>query len=119
MGLSQRNCALLLVFVAAVCIEFYQAQHVVGRCKCPSFSRPKKINITGFQVIEKWAGCDRIELILTRINPDNTTVELCMHPRGKIGVNILNCWERINKEGSRKMECIDRFNGVEEKTSED
>ncbi|KAM4749760.1 uncharacterized protein FYW61_000505 [Anableps anableps] len=120
MGLSQRNCALLLAFVAAVCTEFYEAQYVVGsRCKCHSFSRIQKSNFTDFQVIEAWAGCDRDDLILTRIKLDNSTEQLCMNPKGKIGKNILSCWEKIHKDKSRKTECIERLRRPDEKTSED
>ncbi|MEQ2182971.1 hypothetical protein GOODEAATRI_027794 [Goodea atripinnis] len=119
MVLSKRNCAFLLVFVAAVCLELYQAQHIVGRCRCPSFSRIYRPNITDFQVYEPCPRCDSTEVILTRIKLDNSTEKLCIHPRGKIAVNLIKCWERINKEESRKMECIERMKRPQEKTSED
>uniref|UniRef100_A0A096LX66 Chemokine interleukin-8-like domain-containing protein n=1 Tax=Poecilia formosa TaxID=48698 RepID=A0A096LX66_POEFO len=116
MGLSQRNGALLLVFVAAVCMEFYQAPatHVVGiRCKCPSFSKIQRSNFTDFQVTEVWVGCDRVELTLTRIKLDNSTETLCINPKRKLGLQILSCWERINKDKSRKMECLNKQRRLE------
>uniref|UniRef100_A0A3B5R0G2 Chemokine interleukin-8-like domain-containing protein n=1 Tax=Xiphophorus maculatus TaxID=8083 RepID=A0A3B5R0G2_XIPMA len=109
MVLSQRNGALLLVFVAAVCMEFYQAQHVVGiRCKCPVFSKILRSNFTDFQVTEARAGCDRVELTVTRIKLDNSTETLCLNPKRRPGLQILSCWEKINKDKSRKMECLDK-----------
>uniref|UniRef100_A0A3P9N550 Chemokine interleukin-8-like domain-containing protein n=1 Tax=Poecilia reticulata TaxID=8081 RepID=A0A3P9N550_POERE len=120
MGLSQRNGALLLVFVAAVCMEFYQAQHVVGiRCKCPSFSKILRSNFTDFQVTEARAGCDRVELTVTRIKLDNSTETLCMYPKRKLGLQILSCWERINKDKSRKTECLNKQRRLEDRASED
>uniref|UniRef100_A0A3Q2CUX7 Chemokine interleukin-8-like domain-containing protein n=1 Tax=Cyprinodon variegatus TaxID=28743 RepID=A0A3Q2CUX7_CYPVA len=122
MGLSQRNCALLLVFVAVVWIELSQAHPtwLIGRCQCPRFSRGINFsNITDFKVIEKWAGCDKTEIILTRIQPDNNTKEMCMNPSLKIGLSLSSCWKRINKDESRKMECIEGLKRPEKKTSED
>uniref|UniRef100_A0A3Q0R9Y7 Chemokine interleukin-8-like domain-containing protein n=1 Tax=Amphilophus citrinellus TaxID=61819 RepID=A0A3Q0R9Y7_AMPCI len=118
MALLQRNVALLLVVVAAACMELYQAQTSIGRCSCPRV-QPVKGKILDFQVLEKGASCDKTELVVTRINPDNSTQMLCMFTEGTRAKRLLSCWERINKDKSRKMECIDRLkmagNGTTEK----
>uniref|UniRef100_A0A1A7WUW9 Chemokine interleukin-8-like domain-containing protein n=1 Tax=Iconisemion striatum TaxID=60296 RepID=A0A1A7WUW9_9TELE len=119
MAFSQRNVALLLVFVAAVCVELYQGQYVVGRCKCPEVQRVSRINVSDFEVIEKTPTCDKIQVILTSVKPDNTTEQICVDPLAMIARGFLRCWQRINKDTSRRMECIERRRKAEKKTSED
>uniref|UniRef100_A0A3B5LS28 Chemokine interleukin-8-like domain-containing protein n=1 Tax=Xiphophorus couchianus TaxID=32473 RepID=A0A3B5LS28_9TELE len=71
------------------------AQHVVGiRCKCPVFSKILRSNFTDFQVTEARAGCDRVELTVTRIKLDNSTETLCLNPKRRTGLQILTCWEK-------------------------
>ncbi|CAK6969147.1 chemokine (C-X-C motif) ligand 18b [Scomber scombrus] len=108
MALSEKSWALFLVFVAAVCIELYEAHDVPGRCMCHRKIKFIKGNFSDFQVLERRPGCDSIELTVTMSNPDNSTVKICMDTEGKLAKAFLRCWERINKDKSRKMECIDR-----------
>lgn len=92
MGLAKKDGALLLAVVAAVCIQLYQgktsaktmcrsqsncetcktdgacssaAQYVVGRCRCYNLIRLKDVkgNITGFEVKEKSAACNKMEFM--------------------------------------------------------
>uniref|UniRef100_A0A3P9HVT1 Chemokine interleukin-8-like domain-containing protein n=1 Tax=Oryzias latipes TaxID=8090 RepID=A0A3P9HVT1_ORYLA len=110
MGLTKKDGALLLAVVAAVCIQLYQAQHVVGRCRCYEEVRLMAIkrNITDFQVKEKSAACSKIQLIVTFMEANSTAVERCVKPQGYKAKQILKCWEGINKNESRKMECINQ-----------
>ncbi|KAF6719768.1 hypothetical protein FQA47_000504 [Oryzias melastigma] len=110
MGLAKKDGALLLAVVAAVCIQLYQAQYVVGRCRCYNLIRLKDVkgNITGFEVKEKSAACNKMEFIVTVMEPNSTAVERCVKPLGPKAKLILNCWDRINKNESRKMECINQ-----------
>uniref|UniRef100_A0A671V0E4 Chemokine interleukin-8-like domain-containing protein n=1 Tax=Sparus aurata TaxID=8175 RepID=A0A671V0E4_SPAAU len=108
MALSQKSCTLLFVVVAAVCIQLFQAQDVSARCSCLSTIKFIKGNISDFQVLEKRSGCDRKELIVTINNADNSTDQFCMNLGGRMAMAFLKCWERINKDESRKMECINR-----------
>ncbi|KAA8594431.1 hypothetical protein FQN60_011566 [Etheostoma spectabile] len=39
---------------------------------------------------------------------ENSTEKFCINTQGKMAKAFLKCWERINKDESRKMECIDR-----------
>ncbi|KAF3687126.1 C-X-C motif chemokine 9 Small-inducible cytokine B9 Precursor [Channa argus] len=104
---SQKGSTLLLIVVAAVSIQFYQA-HDIGRCNCLSTQKFIKGNISDFEVREKSPACDNIELIVTLKNADNSTDKICMNTGGQRAKAYLKCWERINKDESRKMECIDR-----------
>ncbi|XP_078123989.1 C-X-C motif chemokine 9-like [Sander vitreus] len=108
MALSQKRCTLLLVVVAAVCIQLYQAQVSIGRCSCLNTIKFIRGNMSDFQVLERHPGCDNTELIVTMNNADNSTEKICMNTEGKMAKAFLKCWERINKDESRKMECIDR-----------
>ncbi|KAK1886098.1 C-X-C motif chemokine 9, partial [Dissostichus eleginoides] len=109
MSSSQKTCTLLLVVVAAVCIQLYQAQALIGRCSCTSVKlKNVKGNKTDFKFLEKRPGCDRTEFIVTKINRDNTTQEICVDTDGAMFKAFSKCWERINKDESRKMECINR-----------
>ncbi|XP_040001119.1 chemokine (C-X-C motif) ligand 18b [Xiphias gladius] len=108
MALSQTSCALLLVVVAAVCIQLYQAHDFPGRCSCPITIKFIKGNMSDFQVLERRPGCDKTELIVTMNGPDNSNEKICINTERKLGKAFLRCWERINKDESRKMECIDR-----------
>uniref|UniRef100_A0A672HB48 Chemokine interleukin-8-like domain-containing protein n=1 Tax=Salarias fasciatus TaxID=181472 RepID=A0A672HB48_SALFA len=119
MALSQLNCALLLLLLAAVCMEFYQAQHLPGRCSCPTSIKFIRGNMSDFQVLEKRPGCDRTELIVTVDKAHNSTERICMNTEGRMAKAFLRCWEKINKNETRKMECLDRKRKAEDRTSED
>ncbi|TMS22862.1 hypothetical protein E3U43_008168 [Larimichthys crocea] len=110
MAMSQKSCALLLVFVTAVCVQFYQAHAGVipGRCSCLHTVKFVKGNISDFQVLEKRPACNRIELFVTLNKADNTTDKICLNTDGRLAKAFLGCWESINKDESRKMECINR-----------
>ncbi|XP_041641671.1 chemokine (C-X-C motif) ligand 18b [Cheilinus undulatus] len=111
--LSGKSCALLLAFVAAVYIQLYQAHDIPDRCYCHEFITFIKANISDFQVHEQRSGCDRTELILTLHTAGNTTEEICMNTEKKMAKAFLKCWERINKDESRKRECTDRMRRAE------
>uniref|UniRef100_A0A1A8GAH8 Chemokine interleukin-8-like domain-containing protein n=1 Tax=Nothobranchius korthausae TaxID=1143690 RepID=A0A1A8GAH8_9TELE len=119
MAFFQRNVALLLVVVAAVCIELHQGQYVPGRCKCPQVQRVYRINVSDFEVIEKSPTCDKTQVILTSVKPDNSTEQICVDPLAKIAQGFLRCWNRIQKDTSRRMECIERRRRAETKSSDD
>nr|WEE66573.1 CXCL18b [Micropterus salmoides] len=106
--MAQKSFILLLIVVATVFIQLYQAQHSVGRCTCPNTIKFVKGNISDFKVLEVRPGCDKTELIVTMNKPDNSTEKTCLNTEGKMAKAFLMCWERINKDESRKMECIDR-----------
>ncbi|XP_054461061.1 chemokine (C-X-C motif) ligand 18b [Anoplopoma fimbria] len=108
MASSQKRCLLLLVVVAAVCIQLYQAHDFIGRCSCFNTMKFIRGNMSDFKVIERHPGCDKTELIVTMNTPDNLTGRFCMNTEGRRARVLLKCWERINKDESRKMECIDR-----------
>ncbi|XP_042341665.1 chemokine (C-X-C motif) ligand 18b [Plectropomus leopardus] len=108
MAMSQKSCTLLLAVVAAVCIQVYQAHDFIGRCSCLSTIKFIRGNMSDFQVLEKRPGCDKTELIVTMNNPDNSTDKICINTEGRMANAFLKCWERINKNETRKMECIDR-----------
>uniref|UniRef100_A0A3Q3BD69 Chemokine interleukin-8-like domain-containing protein n=1 Tax=Kryptolebias marmoratus TaxID=37003 RepID=A0A3Q3BD69_KRYMA len=114
MSLSQRNSAFLMVFMSAVCIELLQSTYVIGRCECPEVQRVSKINVTDFKVIEKSATCAKTELILTQIKLDNSTQQICVDTLTRIAKNFLRCWERIQKDESRKTECIEKKRKADE-----
>ncbi|XP_074555428.1 chemokine (C-X-C motif) ligand 18b [Halichoeres trimaculatus] len=106
--LSQSSCALLLVFVAAVSIQLHQAIDIPDRCYCHEFIKFIKGNISDFEVYERRSGCEQTELIVTMSNSNNSTEKICMNTQGKMAKAFLRCWERINKNETRKWECIDR-----------
>nr|XP_046257365.1 chemokine (C-X-C motif) ligand 18b [Scatophagus argus] len=108
MALSQKSCTVLLVVMAAVCIQLNQAHDLPGRCLCHATIKFIRGNMSDFQVLERQPGCDKTELIVTMNNPDNSTEKICMNTEGKMAKAFLRCWERINKDESRKMECIER-----------
>ncbi|XP_068452549.1 chemokine (C-X-C motif) ligand 18b [Clinocottus analis] len=108
MASSQKRCVLLLLLVAAVCVQLHQAHDFIGRCSCLNTIKFIRGNMSDFKVLESRPGCDKTELIVTMTNPDNSTDEICMNTGGKMAKAFLRCWERINKDESRKMECIDK-----------
>ncbi|XP_077936285.1 C-X-C motif chemokine 9-like [Gasterosteus aculeatus] len=108
MAPSQKRCILLLAVMAAVCIQLHQAHDFLGRCSCLNPIMFIKGSISDFEVLESRPGCDKTELIVTMNNPNNSTEKLCMNTVGKRAKAFLRCWERINKDASRKTECIDR-----------
>ncbi|CAN9510021.1 unnamed protein product [Ophioblennius macclurei] len=119
MALSQRNCALLLLALAAVCVELYQAQHLPGRCSCPTSIKFIRGNMSDFQILERRPGCEKTELIVTMSKAHNATEKVCINTEGKMAKAFLRCWEKINKDESRKTECLDRKRKAEDRTSED
>ncbi|XP_034543919.1 chemokine (C-X-C motif) ligand 18b [Notolabrus celidotus] len=108
--ISKKNCAFLLVVVAAVYIQLYQATHdIPDRCYCPEVINFIKGNMSDFQVYDRRSGCDKTELIVTMNKLDNTTEKLCMNTQKKFGMAFVKCWDRINRTESRKSECIDKM----------
>uniref|UniRef100_A0A3Q4ATG3 Chemokine interleukin-8-like domain-containing protein n=1 Tax=Mola mola TaxID=94237 RepID=A0A3Q4ATG3_MOLML len=105
---SQIRCALLLTVVAGVCVQLYQAHDILGRCACQHKVKFIKANITDFQVLQRRPACDKTELYVTVSKPDNTTEDICLHMEGKMAKAFLKCWERINRNKTRKTECFDR-----------
>ncbi|XP_074487248.1 chemokine (C-X-C motif) ligand 18b [Sebastes fasciatus] len=105
---SSQKSIFLLVVAAAVCIQLYNAHDFIGRCSCLNTIKFVRGNMSDFQVLERRPGCDKTELIVTMNNPDNSTEQFCMNNEGKMAKAFLKCWERINKNESRKMECIAR-----------
>uniref|UniRef100_A0A669EUS4 Uncharacterized protein n=1 Tax=Oreochromis niloticus TaxID=8128 RepID=A0A669EUS4_ORENI len=49
-----------------------------------------KGRLSDFQVFPKRPGCDREELVVTRINPDHSAQLLCMSTEGVRGKRILS-----------------------------
>ncbi|CAJ1053019.1 chemokine (C-X-C motif) ligand 18b [Xyrichtys novacula] len=111
--LTQKSCAFLLVVVAAVYIQLYQAHDIPARCYCPETIPFIRGNISDFQVYEKRPGCDKTELIFTMSKADNSTEKICMNTGKKQAKAFLICWDRINKNETRKRECIDRMKRAE------
>ncbi|KAK2815565.1 hypothetical protein Q5P01_026032 [Channa striata] len=105
--MSLKSSTLLIVFLPAVFLQFYET-HDIGRCTCPQTIKFVKGNISDFQVLEKRPACENVELIVTLNRADNSTDKICMNTGGPRAKAFLRCWERINKEESRKMECIER-----------
>ncbi|XP_077461740.1 uncharacterized protein LOC144077698 [Stigmatopora argus] len=101
--------ALFLVLLATgFSMHLNQAQDFPGRCSCPNSIKFLKGNISDFQVLEKRPACDQTELIITVNRPGNATEEVCVNPLGRLAKAFFRCWERINKDEKRKMECIER-----------
>ncbi|KAG7485039.1 C-X-C motif chemokine 11-like [Solea senegalensis] len=94
MAMSQKTATLLLFVVAAVYIELYQAQNLLGRCSCTNTIKFIRENITDFQVLEKRPACERTELIVTIAAPNNSTQQVCMNIQGNMAKNFLMCWKR-------------------------
>uniref|UniRef100_A0A3Q2W3R9 Chemokine interleukin-8-like domain-containing protein n=1 Tax=Haplochromis burtoni TaxID=8153 RepID=A0A3Q2W3R9_HAPBU len=86
-------------------IHFPVAAFTPGRCMCPR-TRVVKGRLSDFRVFPKRPSCDREELVVTRINPDHSAQLLCMSTEGVRGKRILSCWESINRNESRKLECL-------------
>uniref|UniRef100_A0A665W1Q6 Chemokine interleukin-8-like domain-containing protein n=1 Tax=Echeneis naucrates TaxID=173247 RepID=A0A665W1Q6_ECHNA len=105
--MSQNSSTLLLV-VLTICVQLCQAHDFLGRCSCPKTIKFIKGNISDFQVLEKRPGCDKTELIVTMEGKDSSTEKICMNTKGKMARAFLRCWEKINKDGNRKKECIDK-----------
>ncbi|XP_046900029.1 C-X-C motif chemokine 11-1-like [Hypomesus transpacificus] len=107
MTFSPKACGLLLVVLAAVCIQLYDAQFVPARCNCQGTIKFTAEIISDFQVFEKSPNCDHTEIIIT-LQEDN--VKRCLNLQGKLAKAFLHCWNRINKDESQKMTCLNRRN---------
>ncbi|KAK7929844.1 hypothetical protein WMY93_006239 [Mugilogobius chulae] len=105
MSAAMRNLCFLLIALAGVCVQIYQAQDIKYRCVCPV---PAKfaVNITDFRVIEKRSGCDKTELVVTVATGNNSTAERCLDTTKKFGIAMLKCWDNKGRNETRKHECI-------------
>uniref|UniRef100_A0A8C6TPZ4 Chemokine interleukin-8-like domain-containing protein n=1 Tax=Neogobius melanostomus TaxID=47308 RepID=A0A8C6TPZ4_9GOBI len=108
-----RRFALLLVALAAVCIQIHQAQNILIRCSCPQTVKMTKLNVTDFEVLERRSGCDKTELIVTVTVAENSTQRLCLDPAGRMAMAYFKCWENKNKNETRKHECLFRKKRIE------
>ncbi|CAL1602325.1 unnamed protein product [Knipowitschia caucasica] len=102
-----RKLAFLLFALAAVWVQLHQAQNIPIRCSCPGTVKFAP-NITDFEVKERRSGCDKTELIVTIAVGNNSTIQRCLDPMGKLAKAYFRCWENKNKNESRKHECIER-----------
>uniref|UniRef100_A0A3Q4GY67 Chemokine interleukin-8-like domain-containing protein n=1 Tax=Neolamprologus brichardi TaxID=32507 RepID=A0A3Q4GY67_NEOBR len=101
----QGRCVGLTFFVALAYMGLSQAAFTPGCCACPR-TQAVKGRLSDFQVFPKRPSCDREELVVTRINPDDSTQLVCMSTEGVRGKRILSCWESINRNESCKLECL-------------
>uniref|UniRef100_A0A669EMZ7 Chemokine interleukin-8-like domain-containing protein n=1 Tax=Oreochromis niloticus TaxID=8128 RepID=A0A669EMZ7_ORENI len=99
------RCAGLTFVVALAYMDLYRAAFTPGRCACPR-TQAVKGRLSDFQVFPKRPGCDREELVVTRINPDHSAQLLCMSTEGVRAFLLAVCFCSINRNESRKLECL-------------
>ncbi|KAJ8365776.1 hypothetical protein SKAU_G00146070 [Synaphobranchus kaupii] len=58
-----------------------------------------------FSITEKGAHCKNDEIIVTL---KNNNLKVCLSAEEKQGQNLINCWNRINKDENKKMACLRR-----------
>ncbi|XP_078138730.1 chemokine (C-X-C motif) ligand 18b [Centroberyx gerrardi] len=116
MAFSPKTSSLLLGFVIAVCIQLYEAQFVPGtRCSCEQTVNYTRGPFSDFRVIENAQGCDKVEVIVTKKHPDNSTEDVCLNPTARLGKAFLICWRKINRDNGQKVICVKRSNKNGEK----
>ncbi|KAG5855713.1 hypothetical protein ANANG_G00052040 [Anguilla anguilla] len=75
------------------------------RCLCPQAepSVPERL-IANFSITEKGAHCQTDTIIV--VTPKK--VEICLSAEGKQGQDLIECWNRINKDENKKRTCLRR-----------
>ncbi|XP_036406892.1 interleukin-8-like [Megalops cyprinoides] len=108
MEFTLRSSTFLLASV--ICLQLYQAEvgesmHIILRCACPESNKFIPDALANFTIIEKGAHCPSDEIIVT-LQKNNK--EVCLSPSERQGQHLLNCWQRINKDESKKAACLRR-----------
>ncbi|KAM4611964.1 interleukin-8-like [Polymixia lowei] len=108
MAFSTMTRALLLLVVVAVCIQLREAQFIPGaRCVCQTTVKYVPGPISDFRVIESGPSCDTTQVIVTLTRSD-VSRDVCLSPEGKLARAFVMCWNKINRDESQKMTCLNR-----------
>uniref|UniRef100_A0A669CM63 Chemokine interleukin-8-like domain-containing protein n=1 Tax=Oreochromis niloticus TaxID=8128 RepID=A0A669CM63_ORENI len=100
------RCAGLTFVVALAYMDLYRGYCIyAGTLRLPR-TQAVKGRLSDFQVFPKRPGCDREELVVTRINPDHSAQLLCMSTEGVRAFLLAVCFCSINRNESRKLECL-------------
>ncbi|CAL8389510.1 unnamed protein product [Arctogadus glacialis] len=111
MAFSLKHLILLLVAAVAVCIKLNDAQFIPSdRCLCHNTVRRTSENITDFQIIQRGPSCDTTQVIITIENSNNRIAELCLNTQGLLAKAFIKCWNRIKKDDSKKVTCLNKSN---------
>ncbi|CAL8333674.1 unnamed protein product [Lota lota] len=109
MASSLKHCIFLLVAAIAVGIELNNAQFIPGaRCVCHKTARYTSENITDFQIIQSGPSCAATQVIITVENSNNRTDALCLNPEGRLARAFIMCWDRVNRDDSKKVTCLNK-----------
>ncbi|XP_066549688.1 C-X-C motif chemokine 3 [Amia ocellicauda] len=102
-----KMCSLILAVAVIQLLQapLGEAQFVPTRCMCVKSETIFRRRFTNFTVIEKGSHCKNTEIILTL---DKSGHQVCLSPDGQRGQRLLKCWNRINKDESKKKKCIRR-----------
>ncbi|KAM8842766.1 uncharacterized protein ACB058_014340 [Synchiropus picturatus] len=107
--MAHLRLALLLLVAAAFCSQIFQAHEVTGRCLCENTKQYRGApNVTDFHALDKRPGCDKREMIVWMRQDNNDTTPICLKVNEKMAIKFFACWNRIDKNETRKMECLRR-----------
>uniref|UniRef100_A0A667XQ02 Chemokine interleukin-8-like domain-containing protein n=1 Tax=Myripristis murdjan TaxID=586833 RepID=A0A667XQ02_9TELE len=109
MAFSLKTCTLALLVVAAFYAQLHEATFVPGsRCLCDQTIKFTPDTIKDFKITEKRPGCEKTEVVVTIEKQDMSKENVCLSLEGKLAKAFMMCWNRINKDESQKMNCLNR-----------
>ncbi|XP_054456436.1 C-X-C motif chemokine 11-like [Anoplopoma fimbria] len=78
---------------------------VPGRCLCPHTQPGVRGQLKELTVYPKSPNCDRVTVIVTL---KSTNDPVCLNPEGRLGKQLIRCWNRAHELGRNVMLCLKR-----------
>ncbi|GCC28567.1 hypothetical protein chiPu_0006998 [Chiloscyllium punctatum] len=103
---KKMNCKLQAITLLA--LAFVCAESTVNPPRCLCLNVVKKVPhrlIEDYLIIPKETHCSKTQIILV-VNVNNSQMETCLDPGTNQGRALVECWERIGHDITRKRECI-------------
>ncbi|ROL49622.1 hypothetical protein DPX16_15948 [Anabarilius grahami] len=99
----------LLAFNLSIVLtaQVVESHHLPKTCQCPQAKIKVRGRFSNFTVTPKGPSCLQDEIIVTRQKNNNP---VCLSPEGDQGKRLLECWQRMQKDGKGNKECLRQLN---------
>ncbi|KAK2896820.1 hypothetical protein Q8A67_011308 [Cirrhinus molitorella] len=99
------HALLAFTFSILLTVKAVESQYVPKTCECPQVKKTVRGPFSDVKVTPKGPNCLQDEIIVT-LQKNNKLV--CLSPESHLGKRLLNCWQRLQKDGKISNRCIPR-----------
>ncbi|XP_067242560.1 C-X-C motif chemokine 3 [Chanodichthys erythropterus] len=84
-------------------VQVVESQHVPKTCQCPQTKIKVRGPFSNFTVTPKGPTCLQDEIIVILQRNNNS---VCLNPEGGQGKRLLECWQRMQRNGKDNKRCL-------------